>query len=118
MRDDAILQLNERRDPAPAGPAVQCLAGLLDGQQEDQPEALFELVAAVQPGVGPGDPVEFDALFVGEVLQAGFSTARNAHRSIRGHARCRPGRGIGRRPALGARFASVSRANLRASFHL
>jgi len=96
-----FLQFHECRDPAsagPADPAVQRLAGLLDGQLEDQPETLFELVAAVQPGVGPGDPVEFDALFVGEVLRIFPQHVTHTFQSA-GTRTGRPRRGIGRRPA-------------------
>ena len=101
VRDDAFLQFHERRDPASAGPAdppVQRLAGLLDGHLEDQPETLFELVAAVQPGVCPGDPVEFDALFLGEVLRIFPQHVAHALQPA-GTRTGRPGRGVGRRPA-------------------
>ena len=61
------------RDPAAAGPADPPVQGLGVPRSwaslEDQPEAFFEQVGAVQPGVGLGDPGELGLLLVGEVLR-------------------------------------------------
>jgi len=69
--DDAALQLDEGGDAASSSPADPAVEGFLSGvafEHENGPEAFFEQVGAVQPGVGLGDPVQLVSLVVGEVL--------------------------------------------------
>ena len=69
---DPALQVDEGGDAAAAGPAdpvVERRGCLGRVETEDQPEAFFEQVGPVQPGVGLGDPGELGLLLVGEVLR-------------------------------------------------
>jgi hypothetical protein len=68
---DALLEFDERGDPAAAGPGdpgVQVGFGLLDWELEDQPESLFEQVGTVELWFAACDPGEFGLLLVCEYV--------------------------------------------------
>ena len=68
---DAAGQLDEGGDaaaPGPGDPPVQGLLAFFALDREHVPQALFEQVGAVQPGVGLGDPGQLGGLAFGEVL--------------------------------------------------
>ncbi len=114
--NDRFLQFHEGRDPASAGaadPPVQGLFGLVDGHLKDQSQALFELVGAVEPRVGVGDPLQFGALLLGEVFRV---LPQRVTGAVMPRARSVAGRGRASAGGLPGRRFSVARAILRASF--
>lgn len=71
MLGDALLELDERCDPAapcPRDPSVQRLGGLVCWELEDGTQAFFEQIGAVEPRISLGDPRKLRLLLVGEVL--------------------------------------------------
>ena len=69
--DDAAGQRDGSWDaaaPRPADPPVQGLFAVGAFDRKDVPEALFEQIRAVQPGVGLGDPGQSGVLMFGEVV--------------------------------------------------
>ena len=68
---DTADQFDEHRDaaaPCPAEPPVQGLLAVLAFDRENPPQAFFEQIGAIQPGVGLGDPGQLRALTFGEIL--------------------------------------------------
>lgn len=71
MTHDTADQFDEHRDaaaPCPAEPPVQGLLAVLAFDRENPPQAFFEQIGAIQPGVGLGDPGQLRALTFGEIL--------------------------------------------------
>lgn len=67
---DPLAEDDEGFDPAaacPGDPSIQGLDCLVMGKLEDQAKAFFEEIGAVQAGVGLGDPLQLDALVLGQV---------------------------------------------------
>ena len=101
---DAAGQLHEHRDaaaPRPGDPPVQGLLAFLAFDRKHMPQALFEQIGAIQPGIGLGDPGQLGGLAFGEVLGvfpqriAGALELADPLMSWRG-ARCSCGAGRGR----------------------
>lgn len=69
--DDAAGQLDEDRDaaaPRPRDPLVEGVFAVLPLDREHMPQALFQQVRAIKPGVGFGDPGQLGGLAFGEVF--------------------------------------------------
>ena len=111
---DAAGQLHEHWDaaaPRPGDPPVQGLLAFLAFDREHMPQALFEQIGAIQPGIGLGDPGQLGGLSFGEVFGVlpqripGALELRARSWPGRGEAFCRAGRGpiwprAGQRPRV------------------
>ena len=69
IRRPSATKAGIRQRARPGLPAVQRLDPGVALDREHVPQALFEQVGAVQPGVGLGDPGQLVALALGEVLR-------------------------------------------------